>query len=708
MIDTNTDATPDDTSLLAAIRNEETHALGRYTGSLAKERATLMEYYLGKPFGNEEEGRSQVISTDVADTIESILPSLIKIFVGGDTVGEFNPVGPEDEEAAKQETDYTNWVVTQQNNSFTTFYSWFKDALLQKNGYVKYWWDKKDNRRKEHYQGLTDDEFALLLQNPQVEPIQHQTYPDPIAKAAYAQPMVPGMGQPPQVPMLHDVVVQVTRPQGYVCIEPVPPEDILVAARTKGINVKDSPFVQHRTRKTISEIREMGYDIPEDQSDEDDQINNLEYLARHTPEESVYAFSNLTGEGAAREVLLKESFIRYDFDGDGFTELRRVLSVGALCLENEEIEEIPICCLSPVLMPHKHFGRSVAELVADIQLIKSTLLRQMMDNLYLQNSGRYAVNTEGNRVNLDDLLTSRIGGVIRVQGDPRASVMPIEHPFVAGQSMQMMEYLEGVKENRTGVTRYNQGLDAQSLNKTATGIQSIMSAAQERMLLIARCFAETGVKELFTSVHGMLRRHATQAQTVRLSNKWVTIDPRDWTERYDMTVSVGLGTGNKQEQGALLQNIFGLQMQVGPMGLATPENLFQTLSEMTKNAGFKQPEKFFTDPANTPPKPPPDPTQDPKFQIESRKLDIEQQKVDIQAQDSKVNALAKHADLEMKQQAQPPLQPDPNLAIQPQPEPPQEQPQEDGGLAQLAQVLAQGQMQTLQAIQQLTQVLASR
>lgn len=592
--------------LTGAIRNEETHALGRYTGTLAKERATLMDYYLGKPFGNEEDGKSSVVSTDVCDTIESILPSLLKMFVGGDEIGEFNPASKEDEDAAKQETEYTNFVITQQNHSFTTFYSWFKDALLQKNGYVKYWWDYKDERKKERYEGLTDNEFAMLLQDGSVEPIQHHAYPDPIASQMMQQMPMPG--QPQQAPMLHDVVVQITNPVGYVCIEPVPPEEILVAARAKSINIKDAPFVQHRTRKSISAIRAMGYDVPETISDEDDQINNLEYLARRSPEESLFSTSSVVGEGVSREVLLKESWIRFDFDGDGIAELRRVLQVGATILENEETEEINICCLSPILMPHKHFGRSVGELVADIQLIKSTLLRQQLDNLYLSNSPRVGVNTMNNAVNLDDLLTSRAGGLIRVNGNPAEHLMPFSVPDVAAQSMPMMEYLQGVMENRTGITRYNQGLDSNSLNKTASGISQIMSAAMEKQLLIARCFAETGVKDLFVSVHGLLRRHATKNQTVKLRNEWVDINPRDWRERYDMTVTVGLGTGNKQEQTQQLMMILNAQKEAMQIGATSPEKIYNALVELTKNAGFKNPDKFWTNPAQAQPQPPrPDP-----------------------------------------------------------------------------------------------------
>jgi hypothetical protein len=250
-----------------------------------------------------------------------------------------------------------------------------------------------------------------------------------------------------------------------------------------------------------------------------------------------------------------------------------------------------------MLMPHRHIGRSYTDLTRDIQLIKSTLMRGQLDNMYLSNNGRYAIS---DRVNLDDMLTSRPGGIVRVQGEPGTSIMPLTHAPFPQTSFQMVEYMDSMKEKRTGITAYNQGLDSNSLNKTASGMQQIMSAAQQRLELVARTFAETGVKSLFMLVHRLVRKNVTKPDIVRIRNKWVNIDPREWKNRKDLSISVGLGAGNKDQQLMHLNAILQMQREALQVGLTSPEKIYNALSKLTQNAGFKDPEEFWNNPANMP------------------------------------------------------------------------------------------------------------
>jgi hypothetical protein len=233
----------------------------------------------------------------------------------------------------------------------------------------------------------------------------------------------------------------------------------------------------------------------------------------------------------------------------------------------------------------------------DIQLIKSTLIRGQLDNMYLANNGRYAIS---DRVNLDDMLTSRPGGIVRVEGDPGSGIMPLSHPPLPASSFGMVEYMDSMKEKRTGVTAYNQGLDANSLNKTATGVAQIMNASQQRIELVARTFAETGVKELFKLVHRLVRTTLTKPDIVRMRNKWVEVDPREWEDRNDLSISVGLGAGNKDQQLAHLMSILNMQKEAIQIGLTSPEKIYNALAKLTQNAGFKNPEEFWTNPVNNP------------------------------------------------------------------------------------------------------------
>jgi hypothetical protein len=255
-------------------------------------------------------------------------------------------------------------------------------------------------------------------------------------------------------------------------------------------------------------------------------------------------------------------------------------------------------------MPHRHVGLSIADLVMDIQLIRSTLMRQYLDGMYLANNGRYAIS---DRVNLDDMLVSRPGGVVRVQGMPgEGHIMPLVHPNTGSYAIEGLTYLDTQKENRTGITKYNQGLDSNSLNKTASGINAIMGAAQQRLELVARVFAETGVKRLFSLVHELLKKHSDKPTIFRLRNQWVPVDPRQWQTRTDMTVSVGLGNGNKDAQLAHLMSIMQVQQQAIQIGVTDPKKIYNAAKRLAENAGFSDGDEFFTDPSGQqqqPPKP---------------------------------------------------------------------------------------------------------
>jgi hypothetical protein len=285
-------------------------------------------------------------------------------------------------------------------------------------------------------------------------------------------------------------------------------------------------------------------------------------------------------------------------------------------------------------MPHRHIGRSYADLTMDIQLIKSTLIRGQLDNMYLANNGRYAIS---DRVNLDDMLTSRPGGIVRVEGDPGSGIMPLSHPPLPASSFGMVEYMDSMKEKRTGVTAYNQGLDANSLNKTATGVAQIMNASQQRIELVARTFAETGVKELFKLVHRLVRTTLTKPDIVRMRNKWVEIDPREWKDRNDLSISVGLGAGNKDQQLTHLMSILQMQKEAMQIGITSPEKIYNALAKLTQNAGFKNPEEFWTNPANNPEQDQPEKPSEAEIMIQGQ-LQIEQQKAEAQLQQEQVRS----------------------------------------------------------------------
>ena len=581
----------EDMEIIAQIEAQENIAYGVNDSALSNDRAEAIDYYLGQPFGNEEEGRSQVVSYDVQDTIESALPQLLKVFVAGDKVVQFDPKGPEDQEAAEQETDYINHVVMEQNEGFKIFYVWFKDALLSKNGYVKVYAEEEEEEEEYEYKGLTDAQLQMLASDEGTEVLEHTGYPDPSVNmdVVYQQAAMNGV-DPATVmqPMLHDVKLKVTEKETEIHIENVAPENIMVSVEVNGPNLQDAKFVQHREVMQLADIAET-FDKPLD------YIKSIMSDLRDTFEEESNARDIYDEEYdraiESQEALVKDTYIK--LDGERY----RVVVLGNTVLYKEKCEYVPFACITPMIMPHRHIGRSYADLTMDIQLIKSTLIRGQLDNMYLANNGRYAIS---DRVNLDDMLTSRPGGIVRVEGDPGSGIMPLSHPPLPASSFGMVEYMDSMKEKRTGITAYNQGLDSNSLNKTATGVAQIMNASQQRIELVARTFAETGVKELFKLVHYLVRTTLTKPDIIRLRNKWVEVDPREWKARKDLSISVGLGAGNKDQQLAHLMSIINMQKEAIGAGLTSPEKIYNALAKLTQNAGFKNPEEFWVNPANTP------------------------------------------------------------------------------------------------------------
>ena len=577
---------------------------------------------MGEEYGNEQEGRSQVVTTEVADTIEFIMPSLMRMFTQTDEFVKFMPRQPEDVEGAKQATSYANYVLNCQNNGFVVLHNFFKDALLQKLGVVKVYYDETEDMTEEEYTGLSDDELTLLLQDPAVEIVSQNTEES-------GEEGVDEMGMPfSDYSVSHDVVIKRMSYGGMIKVDNIPPEEFLVSKRSSSL--EDADFVAHRTTMKVSDLIQMGYDR--------ELVEKYAgYTELDTTSEVQNRFQDVETNGdtdssdmSMRDVLVVEAYIKADYDGDGIAELRRVVTLGQgfEIVENDTFDHIPFACLSPILMPHRLIGRSIAELIMDLQLIKSTVLRQLLDNIYLTNNARVAA-VEG-QVNLDDLLNSRAGGIVRMR-QPNA-VQVLQPPMVGQNAFSLLQYLDEIKEQRTGLSKASMGLDADALQSTtATAVAAQMSAAQGKIEMIARVFAETGVKQLFRLVLTLCLHHGKKEQMIRLNNKFVPIDPSNWKHEYDLSVNVGLGSGQTNEKMAFLAQMAQKQEQILlQLGAENPlVNLQQyrnTLAELASMAGFKDASRFFKNPEDTPPQPqqPPPPSEaEMKMQFEQQKFQAE-------------------------------------------------------------------------------------
>jgi hypothetical protein len=608
----------DDIEFQGIVRNEIEQALGHYDTEYSQDRIDAMDYYLGEPFGNEQPDRSQVVSTEVSDTIEHIMPSLMRIFTQSDEYVRFAPQGPEDVIVAEQASDYCNWVINNDNRGFEIMHNWFKDALILKTGVVKFYWDETTDIETEEYADLNDEELTVILADPEVEIIEQD-------ERTIGEDMITPDGMVVPAPVLYDIKVKRTKTNGSVKIENVPPEEFLITSRAKSL--EDADFVAHRSSMPLSDLIQMGYD--RDEVEQYAGVSDVE-----TSEERTSRFEDLEGgapydslDPTMRDVLVTECYIRSDYDGDGVAEFRRVLTVGNgyHVLENEECDHVPFAILSPILMPHRAIGRSVAELVMDVQLIKSTLMRQLLDNIYNTNNAR-VVAVEG-QVNLDDLLTNRPGGIVRTR--TAGAVQPLQVPEVSSSVFPALNYMDSVREQRTGISRQSMGLDADALQSTtATAVAAMQAASQGKIEMIARVFAETGVRALFRGILHLVTKYQNKEKIIRLRNQFVSMDPRQWDNMYDVQINVGLGTGQREQQLATLFQIAakqeGIMATMGPNNpIVTPIQYRNTLSKIAELSGFKDASEFFQDPRNAPPAPPQQQGPNPQMQMEMAKAEQE-------------------------------------------------------------------------------------
>ena len=586
----------DEIEFKALIQNEVEQAVNYSDMEFASDRITAMSNYLGEPLGNEVEGRSQVVQTEVSDMIEMIMPQLIKIFAESGDFVRFEPRGPEDVQAAEQATDYVNFILNSDNNGFHIFHDWFKDALLFKAGIVKHYFNESDTITEDSYEGLTDNELTALLADDDIEIVEQNA-----REEGDPQILPDGSELPP--PLVFDVRIRKTMSDGRVKIENVPPEEFLFSQRAKSLD--DCRMVAHRTQMTVSDLIEMGYDreTVEGQAGhmEIDQLN--EKQARFEDLES--QADNEGGDLSQRDVLVNEIYIKADYDDDGKAEIRRVVALGAgfEIVENEPFYTFPFSVFSPILMPHRMVGRGIAEMLTDLQSSKTAILRQLLDNIYLMNNARVGA-VEG-QVNLDDLISSRPGGIVRMRAP--GMVQPIVPPSVADSAFPLLSYMDSVREMRTGMSKASMGLDADALQSaSAIAVNATVSAAQSKVEMIARVFAETGVKRLMKCILQLVQKHQQQPRIVRLRNEFVGINPQLWESEFDVSVNVGLGRGDARQRQAVLAQVAAKQEEIlTKLGMDNPLcTLAQyrgTLAKMLDSSGFKSSDEFFLDPENLPP-----------------------------------------------------------------------------------------------------------
>ncbi len=585
------------------VAHEIDDALGGLGSRIAEERRQAIRYFYGRPFGNEQEGRSSVVLTDVADTIEWIMPSIMSMLTDSGTLWEYQAANgsPEASDYAKQATEAINHIFFEQCDGYMVIHDWVKTALLEKNGFVHPRFEERFEPRHATYRGVTEAELGVIMNDDTVEITEFAEH------VGDRDLLDINTGLPRTT---FDITTLQVKTVGEFVVDGIPPEEFLMARRAIKLNDR-TPFTGHRRKIMVSDLIALGYDpdlittIPSDDTPEYSQ-GRTERLS----EDETFPISTADrADPASREIWVSDCYLRIDEDGDGFSELKRIIAAGAgpvTILSDYEVTSIPFCSLTSVPMPHKFFGRSIADQVMDLQLIRSTLLRQMLDNIYLTNNVRHQV-VEG-MVNIDDLLTSRPGGIVRVTA--MGNMEEIVTKPLPGHAMEMMSFLDSVRETRTGVSKWQQGPEPASLKNVARGaVSDVQQMAGMKVGLIAQIFAETGIKRLGQQMYRIFVENATRPRTMRLRGEWIDVDPTLWARDMDCIVQVGLGLGESSRRQSNLEVIAANQKEMLQNGLSmmvTPKNIYNTAMAYQEAMGMRHDNRFFTDPGNQPfPKPEP-------------------------------------------------------------------------------------------------------
>lgn len=586
--------------------------------NVRSEQEKAIDYYNQELLGNESADRSRVVTADVRDTVEWILPMLMEMFVSGAKPVEFIPVGSPDPEQSKKdvdqarlETDYCHNVLFEQNDGFNIIYGMFKDALLTKYGVAKAYWDDSVEKEREEYKNITQEEFARLMLDDDVEIIEHTSYIDGQEEDGAVLPdqvqQAFGMGV-----TTHDVVVERQEDVSGARIMLVPPEKFYVNTSHNSINLEHAEFTAHETVATWAELSADGVpdelleEFPSIDGDDDDQVGQARSIAVGSTDFDEGSGDTEEYSKASRKFRVYECYFRCDKAGDGELRMHKVRLCGddgGNVIDIEEVDRNPFHAITPVIMTHRFYGLSVADMVMDIQEIRTTLMRQILDNLYLTNTPQKLV-VDG-IVNLDDLLTPRPGGIVRAKS--LQGLQELTVPFVAAESLPILALLDDMREQRTGVSKTTQGLDPSALANSTNLVGTMISnASMGRIKMIARVFAETGFRSMMLHLRELMVKNAKRPDMMAMaSGDFVTVDPREWRKKRRTRVNVGVGIADRNEKIVAMQNVISMQEKIfaaGGMGsLLMPENVYTAVTDFARLLGIHDGTKYFTDPTKVPP-----------------------------------------------------------------------------------------------------------
>jgi hypothetical protein len=552
---------------------------------ITESRIKAQRYFDGETDIGEEEGRSKIVATKVRDTVRAIKPSLMRVFLSSDNPVEYVPSTQAEVAGADQATKYAHYRFNELNG-YTLLNDAIHDALVKKTGVLKAYWEDSTEATIHTYSNLTEEEMSVIVNEDNVTVIEQSTE---------LEMSLDEFGMEIEMPK-YELKISRTKESGKMMIESVPPEEFFVDRNAR--SVEDAYVVAHKTEMRVGDLVGMGYDFDVvselSGNSVDDTFSDAEKFERSGYSEDDEEQSQ---DPSMKLVEVTEAYMKIDAYGTGQATMHRFILGGGNqeLLDFEPWGDVPFAVFEIDPEPHTFFGRSIADLIMNDQDSSTAMLRGMMDNVSLVNNPSIDV-VEG-QVNMDDVMNNEIGSIRRVktQGAIQANAIP----FVAGQTLVAMQYLDDEIQVKTGVTKASMGLDPNALqNTTATAAQLTAQQGAGQVEVIARNLAEGGMKRLFKLMLNLLVENSCEETMMRLNGQYVPIDPRSWNTSMDVTVNVGLGTGQEEQKQVALNNAFQTQMQVwstyGPTnGLVTMTGMRNTLADMLVLSGVRNVDRYF-------------------------------------------------------------------------------------------------------------------
>ena len=572
-----------ESDVLAIVANELSNA--NITTSNPSMLIDPLRYYLGLPNGTEQEGRSSIVSTDIADAIEWIMPQIMKSFTQNNEVVVFDPINETDELQASIESEYVYDVLMKQNDGFILIHQFVKDALMQRNGILKVYYEESEDTKTYNYSGLTEDQLHIVVADKNTKVL-----------SLTPSQFIDELGQPQTS---YSAKLSVTNKDGRVRIDAVAPEEFRVNSQHNSISLVDARFTAQIINKSLSDLREEGYSQKDIEDIASSDLIRSSYRFNYQDESTIMP-STLNSDDANKLVEIGECYMKLDVNGDGIAELMKITVAGmqppTKILSIEDVDSNPWVSTTAILMSHKFQGLSIYDRLKQIQDNKTAIIRNIMDNMYLQNNQRNIV-LEG-QVNLDDLLVSRPGGLIRAK--QLGAITPLQTPQIGDAAFSMMQYLDEVKAGRVGVSSDGTASPENIGDRVGSqGVERMMNAKEELVGLIIRVICETGIKPLCNKIRDIVTQHVDTIQDFQYRGQWIKVNPSEWPKRSKTTVRVGTGTGDVKAKLSAIQQVQQIQatiIQTPGQALTNPVKIYSALDDFCKFSGLNGASKYFIDP----------------------------------------------------------------------------------------------------------------